>query len=295
MAAGLGSRFGGLKQIEPIDEEGHIIIDFSIYDAIKAGFSKVIYIIKKDMEDDFREIISDRLRNKIAQEFVYQDNDNLPVGFERPELRVKPWGTGHAVLSCHGKIDGPFAVINADDYYGPDSFQKIYDFLNEQGEDNSHYGMIGFELQNTLSESGHVARGVCSVDENGILQEITERTHIEKVTDGAIYTDDGGETFHRLEGNQIVSMNMWGFPKDFLQELDTRFPKFLKENLETDPLKCEYFLPSVVDQLIKEDNVTVSVLTTSEKWYGVTYKEDKEAVVRAIADLKEKGIYPKGL
>lgn len=296
MAAGMGSRYGGLKQIDPIDREGHIIMDFSIYDAVKAGFGKVIFIIKKENEADFKAAIGDRISEQIETEYVFQDLYNLPEGYEVPDGRVKPWGTGHAVLSCLDVIDGPFAVVNADDYYGQNAFRMAYDFLtSHQDDEKYHYMMVGYMLENTLTENGHVARGVCETDENGYLTGIHERTRIEKRTDGPAYTEDDGATWTALPQESIVSMNMWGFTESILQELKARFSVFLDENLEKNPLKCEYFLPFVVDELLSEGKADVRVLKSLDRWYGVTYKEDKEVVVKAIQGLKDKGLYPQKL
>lgn len=296
MAAGMGSRYGGLKQIDPIDREGHIIMDFSIYDAVKAGFGKVIFIIKKENEADFKAAIGDRISEQIETEYVFQDLHNLPEGYEVPDGRVKPWGTGHAVLSCLDVIDGPFTVVNADDYYGQNAFRMAYDFLtSHQDDEKYHYMMVGYMLENTLTENGHVARGVCETDENGYLTGIHERTRIEKRPDGPAYTEDDGATWTSLPQESIVSMNMWGFTESILQELKARFSVFLDENLEKNPLKCEYFLPFVVDELLSEGKADVRVLKSLDRWYGVTYKEDKEVVVKAIQGLKDKGLYPQKL
>lgn len=296
MAAGMGSRYGGLKQIDPIDEEGHIIIDFSIYDAIRAGFEKVVFIIKKENEADFKACIGDRMEKRIAVEYVYQDLNDLPEGYSVPEGRVKPFGTGHAILSCMDTIDGPFAVINADDYYGKHAYEMIYDYLSTHEDDDKYrYTMVGYVLENTLTENGHVARGVCITDENNYLTGINERTHIERRDGKAAYTEDDGATWTEIPEGSTVSMNMWGFSKSILQELKDRFPKFLDENLEKNPLKCEYFLPSVVNELLAEQKATVEVLKSLDKWYGVTYKEDKEYVVNAIKALKDSGLYPQHL
>ena len=292
MAAGMGSRYGGLKQIDPIDEQGHIIMDFSIYDAKRAGFEKVVFLIKKEDEEEFREVIGNRMAEYMEVAYAYQDLNNLPEGFQVPEGRVKPWGTAHAVLSCMDVIDGPFAVINADDYYGRDAFQKIYDFLSTQEEEEVYrFTMVGYELKNTLTENGHVARGVCTLDDHGNLAEVTERTHIEKRGNQAFYTEDEGKTWEELPMDAIVSMNMWGFSKGFLKEIKDGFAEFLEQGLKQNPLKCEYFLPSVVSKLLEEGRAVVSVLTSKDKWYGVTYKEDKQTVVDAIQKMKEEGIY----
>ena len=294
MAAGMGSRYGGLKQIDPVDKEGHIIMDFSVYDAVKAGFKKVIFIIKKENEADFKAAIGDRLSKHLDVTYVFQDLKNLPEGYEVPEGRVKPWGTGHAVLSCIDEIDGPFAVINADDYYGANAFRMAYDFLTQnQDEDGIYrYMMVGYKLENTLTENGHVARGVCVTDEEGHLQKIHERTHIERHEGSVAYTEDEGKTWTALPQDSTVSMNMWGLSESILKELKARFPKFLEENLPVNPMKCEYFLPFVVDELLGENKATVKVLKSMDKWYGVTYKEDKPVVVAAIQRMKDEGLYP---
>ena len=296
MAAGMGSRYGGMKQMDPIDDEGHLIIDFSLYDAVKAGFKEVIFIIKKENEADFRECIGDRISDKIKVTYVYQE-PKLPEGFAVPAGRTKPFGTGHAVLSCIDALDAPFAVINADDYYGSHAFKMAYDFLteNEDTADTYRYMMVGYKLENTLTENGHVARGVCVTDEEGHLLKINERTHIEKHDGGTAYTEDDGKTWTMLPEGSTVSMNMWGFSASILKELKDRFPKFLDENLKVNPLKCEYFLPFVVDELLGEKRATVKVLKSMDKWYGVTYKEDKPVVVAAIQNLKDGGLYPQRL
>ncbi len=295
MAAGMGSRYGGLKQMDPVDENGHIIMDFSIYDAIRAGFEKVVFIIKKENEALFKECVGDRVAKKMQVEYVFQDLHNLPEGYIVPEGREKPWGTGHAVLSCLSAVDGPFAVINADDYYGREAFQIIYDFLTTHQDDEKYqYTMVGYYLKNTLTENGHVARGVCIADEEGKLTGITERTRIEKHAAGPAYTEDDGETWTKLPEDTIVSMNMWGFTSSILQELNNRFARFLEENLRKNPLKCEYFLPFVVDELLKENKAEVTVLKSPDRWYGVTYKEDKPVVVEAIKNMRFAGLYPQG-
>ncbi len=297
MAAGMGSRYGGLKQIDPIDEEGHIIIDFSIYDAIEAGFEKIIFIIKKANEADFKAVIGERMKERVQIEYVYQELTNLPEGYSVPEGRVKPYGTGHAILSCMDVIDGPFAVINADDYYGKNAYKMIYDFLaNHEDDEKYRYAMVGYVLENTLTENGHVARGVCVTDENHFLTDIKERTHIERRPDGtSAYTEDDGETWTVIPEGSTVSMNLWGFSASMLKELKERFPKFLDENMSVNPLKCEFFLPSVVNELLDEGKASVEVLKSEDRWYGVTYKEDKEFVMNAIKGLKDSGLYPQHL
>ena len=293
MAAGMGSRYGGLKQIAPIDEQGHILMDFSIYDAMEAGFEKVVFIIKKANEEAFKESIGNRMSEKIQVEYVYQELTKLPEGFTVPEGREKPFGTGHAILCCKDVLDGPFAVINADDYYGKHAYKTIYDYLvNHTDDEKYRYAMIGYALKNTLTENGHVARGVCRTDSEGFLAGIDERTHIEKKGDKAEYTEDDGQTWTEVSMDSTVSMNLWGFSKSILTELESGFVEFLKNELPGNPKKAEYFLPFAVDALLQEGKATVQVLTSQDKWYGVTYKEDKEMVVKAIAGLKEQGLYP---
>ena len=294
MAAGMGSRYGGLKQIDPVDKEGHIIMDFSIFDAVKAGFEKVVFIIKKENEQDFIAAIGDRLSEKIKVSYVFQELTNLPEGYVVPEGRVKPWGTGHAIMSCMGEIDGPFVVINADDFYGSHAFQVAYDYLTTHQDEEGiyRYMMVGYRLENTLTDNGHVARGVCEMDAQGYLADIHERTHIEKRGNGAAYTEDEGKTWIPISGDATVSMNMWGFSESILGELQSRFSAFLEENLKKNPLKCEYFLPFVVDELLKEGRATVAVEKSQDKWFGVTYKEDKPMVMAAIQNLKDQGVYP---
>lgn len=296
MAAGMGSRYGGLKQIDPIDEYGHIIIDFSIYDALKAGFEKIVFIIKKEDEKLFKEVIGNRMEKIANIQYAFQDLNNIPSGFSVPENRIKPWGTGHAVLSCKGIINEPFAVINADDYYGVNAFKMAYDYLTNLKDDTqNNYMMVGYTLENTLTDNGYVARGVCVIDENGYLKEIHERTQIEKKQDGTYYTEDEGNTWNKIPEGSTVSMNMWGFSKNIIDELYERFETFLNQNLEKNPLKCEYFLPFVVDEMISEKKANVKVLKSLDKWYGVTYRGDKEVVMQAIKKLKENGVYPEKL
>ena len=292
MAAGMGSRFGGLKQIEPVDPEGHIIIDFSLFDSWRAGFRDVVFIIKREMEEEFRECIGDRMEQYFHVSYVYQDLDRLPEGIEAPEGRTKPWGTGHALACCKGVVNGPFAVINADDFYGRTAFSEIYDFLAAQ-TDESKYAMVGYRLKNTVTEFGSVARGVCEV-ENGMLTSITERMQIYQRGDHAAYTEDGTQ-FVDLPGDTIVSMNLWGFTPSILIELKRRFLPFLENVYKTNPLKGEYFLPFVVDELLQEKKAEVTVLRSYDNWYGVTYKEDKENVMAALQKLKDEGRYPQKL
>lgn len=293
MAAGMGSRYGGLKQIDPLNDDGDLIIDFSIFDALRAGFEKIVFVIKKEIEADFKEKIGKRIEKNAEVTYVYQSLENIPAGFSVPETRVKPWGTGHAVLSCAEVVDGPFAVINADDYYGAEAFRLIYQYLTEHEDDEKfRYAMVGYRLENTLTDFGHVARGVCETDKDGYLVDIHERTRIEKKDGGAAYTEDDGKTWNPLNNDTTVSMNMWGFSYSFMEALKNGFPAFLEKGLKENPEKCEYFLPFVVDSLIKEGKATVKVLKSADKWYGVTYKADKPVVVAAIQAMKENGKYP---
>lgn len=293
MAAGMGSRYGGLKQIDPVDGHGHIIIDFSIYDAIRAGFEKIVFIIKKADEQEFREAIGNRMEKRVDVSYVFQELERLPAGYEVPDGRVKPYGTAHAVLCCKGVVDAPFAVINADDFYGRHAFEKIYNYLMAHQDDEKYrYTMVGYILENTLTEHGHVARGICQTNADHQLVGITERTRIEKHGDVSVYTEDDGATWHELEKGCTVSMNMWGFTPSFLDELEARFPQFLAKNLVENPLKCEFFLPTVVGELIAEDKAAVEVLESADRWYGVTYHEDKQVVMDAVAKMRQEGIYP---
>ena len=296
MAAGMGSRYGGLKQIDPVDQEGHIIMDFSIYDAVRAGFKKVIFIIKKENEQDFRDAIGDRLSDKVEIVYVHQDLNNIPEGFQVPEGRVKPWGTGHAVLSCAEVIDGPFVVINADDYYGTHAFKMAYDFLAQAQEDTvpAQYMMVGYRLENTLTDNGYVSRGVCETDADGYLADINERTHIEKRDGGAAYTEDDGKTWTMLPEGSTVSMNMWGLTPEFMEILEKGFIEFLGGIKEGD-IKKEYLLPELIDQLIHSGKAAVDVLETKDEWFGVTYQEDKASVQAAFKKLTDDGVYPEGL
>ena len=295
MAAGMGSRYGGLKQIDPVDEQGNKIIDFSIYDALQAGFEKVIFVIRREHEADFKACISDRIGNAAKIEFAYQDLQAIPEGCSIPEGREKPWGTGHAVLAAKKLLNGPFAVINADDFYGRCAFKLIYDYLvaNEDGE-KYRYAMVGYALKNTLTENGYVSRGVCETDENGYLTDIVERTKVVHKDGGIAYTEDG-KNYIPISGDSTVSMNLWGFQKSFLQETEDRFLQFFREDVPRNPLKSEYFLPFVVDALLKEGKAEVQVLKSSDKWFGVTYQEDKAFVQKSIRNLKDAGIYPEKL
>ncbi|MDR1664824.1 MAG: nucleotidyltransferase [Clostridiales bacterium] len=287
MAAGLGSRYGGLKQIAPVDGDGHIIMDYAVFDAKQAGFETVICILAPGMEQDFLDIAGNRMGKRLDLRLTVQRLEDLPAGFTVPEGRAKPWGTAHAVLSAKGLVDGPFAVINADDYYGPESFRSIYGFLSAQ-TGNSH-AMVGYKIENTLTENGHVARGVCKVS-GGKLTEIVENTRIEKRDGGAeSFLEDGTIVF--LPDGTIVSMNLWGFGASMMEEAEKRFAGFLTEHLPKNPLKAEYFLPMVPNALMQEGKAEISVLETSEKWYGVTYAQDMPTVRAALAARREAGKY----
>ena len=292
MAAGMGSRYGGLKQIDPVGKNGEIIMDFSIYDALQSDFSKVIFIIKEELLNDFKAVVGDRVSRYIPVEYVFQKLTDLPEGFDVPEGRVKPWGTGHAVLSAREKIDAPFAVINADDFYGREAFQKIAAFLQkEQNDEKAHWTMVGYHLKNTLTENGHVARGVC-VEKDGVLDTVVERTHIEKLENGPAYTEDEGASWHPLDEDATVSMNLWGFTPEFVEDLKKGFENFQKNTVPQNPLKAEYFLPFEVNDQIRAGKADVTVLKSADKWYGVTYKEDKPVVMKALADMMADGTYP---
>ncbi|QZO75914.1 nucleotidyltransferase [Helcococcus kunzii] len=292
MAAGMSSRYGSLKQIDPIDKEGNVIIDFSIYDAIKAGFEKVIFIIKEEMLSDFKEVIGDKVSKHIDVEYAFQDLRDIPAEYEIPEGRVKPWGTAHAIYSARKYINGTFAVINADDYYGREAFKKIYDFLVEsENDDKYNYAMIGYRLYNTVTENGTVSRGICEVNEDGFLDNVTERTKIAKFDDGIRFTEDDGNTWCDLDSNSYISMNMWGLNESFIEEIEKEFPSFFEHDVKKNPLKAEIFIPKLIANLLERGKVRVKVLPTDEKWHGVTYKEDKPIVEREIQKLKDKGLY----
>ena len=281
MAAGMGSRFGGLKQIEPIGPNGEVLLDYSVYDAVKAGFNKVVFVIKHAIEADFKEMVGKRIAKRVKVDYVFQETDALPDGFTCPSDREKPWGTAHAVLCCKDVVNEPFAVINADDYYGKSAFCKIAEFLKTDPDD---YCMVGFRLVNTLTENGYVSRGVCEI-EDGKLKTVTERT---KIAD-CKYTEDDGATWTELAPDTVVSMNLWGFNTDFFGHIEEGFKKFLNEKIN-EP-KSEYYLPSVVSSLIENGTKQVNMLVAEDKWYGVTYKEDKEMVVSAIGKMIEEGLY----
>jgi len=293
MAAGIGSRFGGgIKQLAPIGPNGEIIMDYSIYDALKAGFNKIVFIIRKDLEHDFKEIIGNRIAKITKVDYAYQETDNLPEGFLKPEGRIKPWGTGHAILCCKGIVNEPFMVINADDYYGREGFQKVHDYLETMNpsKEKLDFCMAGFILGNTLSENGSVTRGICKADQDGYLSDVDETSDIIKTPDGAGISDGHGN-YTPIDANSPVSMNMWGFTPEILDELETGFVKFLS-SLTPGDIKSEYLLPTIVDQMIKDNRAQVKVLQSKDKWFGVTYKEDKEAVINSIRSLIDSGMYP---
>lgn len=293
MAAGMGSRYGGIKQLEPVGPSGEIIMDYSIYDAIKAGFNKVVFIIRKDLERDFKEIIGNRIEKIIKVEYVFQELEDLPKGYKKPEDRTKPWGTGQAVLCCRKAVKEPFVVINADDYYGKEAFHIVYQFLNDSNYQSNQYCMAGFILGNTLSENGAVTRGICKVSDTGFLTDIVE-------TAGIVPADDHAEAKDALGGdisidlNSVVSMNMWGFKPGIFDYLEDGFIDFL-DKLPDHEIKKEYLLPTVVGELVKSGKVEVSVLKTHDRWFGVTYKEDKSMVVRSFRELISHGEYPEKL
>lgn len=296
MAAGMGSRYGGLKQIDPVGPNGEIIIDYSIFDAISAGFNKIVFIITKELDAPFKEAIGNRIAQYVDVDYAYQQLDDLPKPFKLPEGRTKPWGTSHAILAAKELVNEPFAVINADDYYGRETFLNVAEYLKSSADklpNKYNFCMAGFRLLNTVSESGYVARGVCTVSNDGHLLDIVERTQIRSENDEIAFSEDDGATWQGLEPSTPVSMNFWGFTPEIFEELTARFPAFLKNH--GNEMKSEYYLPSAVGELLVEDKAQVRVLETGEKWYGVTYKEDKEAVVTAIKNFTSQGKYPNPL
>ena len=293
MAAGMGSRYGGLKQMDPMDEEGHIIMDFSIFDAKRAGFEKVVFIVKDAIIDLFKEKIGSRIEKFMEVEYVCQEFRTLPEGCEVPEGREKPFGTGHAILCCKDVVDGPFAVINADDFYGADAYRVLYEYLTHM--EHGHYAMVGFQVMNTLTDNGYVSRGICSRDENGKLVNITERTHIEKRGDGAAFTEDDGATWTSLAKDDLASMNFWGFDETLFPVLEKGIVEFFQIKVPENPMKSEYLIPNIVGEMLQKGETTVEVLSSSDKWFGVTYKEDKPMVMDSIRALKAEGKYPEKL
>jgi len=298
MAAGMGSRYGGLKQIDPVGSHGEAILDYSLFDAYEAGFETAVIIIKKAIEKDFMETVGQRLKKcPMEIRYAFQEMEKIPAGFSIPEGRIKPFGTSHAVLCAKNEIDGaPFAVINSDDYYGKDAFKVIYNYLlcAKDGAVRD-YCMVGYLLGNTVTDNGSVARGVCQADKKGNLADIVERTKIEKYEGGIHFTEDDGATWEDLADNTIVSMNMWGFTPSFLEEIEAQFPDFLKSQVPANPQKAEFLLPRSVDALLKAGKATVKVLKSEDRWYGVTYAADKPMVVAALARLQKEGKYPNGL
>ena len=297
MAAGMGSRYGGLKQIDPVGPCGEAILDYSLFDARRAGFGTVVFIIKHEIETEFKNSVGARTEKAgLEVRYAFQQLEMLPEGFSVPEGRVKPWGTAHAVLSAADCIDAPFAVINADDYYGPACFRLIYDHLSTHTDgDQLSWAMVGFHLKNTVSENGSVSRGVCVTDAAGNLVSVTERTRIEPRGDAIAYTEDEGKTWVELPGDALVSMNLWGFTPSFVQAARQGFAEFLQANLPVNPLKCEYYLPSVVTAALESGRAQVKVLTSPDKWYGITYREDKPALMAALEAMTRAGTYPRGL
>ena len=298
MAAGMGSRYGGLKQIDPVGSCGEAILDYSLFDAHEAGFETAVIIIKEAIKKDFMDTVGKRLEKcPMEIRYAYQELDKLPEGFCVPADRAKPWGTSHAVLCAKEAIDGaPFAVINADDYYGKSAFKAIYEQLaNNRDGAVYNYCMVGYQLGNTVTDNGSVARGICQVDENGYLVNVVERTKIEKYEGGIHFTEDDGATWTDVAAQTPVSMNMWGFTPSFLAEIEARFPAFLSQDVPKNPLKSEFFLPRTVSELLNENKATVKVLHSADKWYGVTYAADKAQVIAALQDMTQQGMYPDGL
>ena len=293
LAAGMGSRYGGLKQLDQVGPSGETIIDYSIFDAIRAGFGKVVFIIRRDIEDAFKEAIGSRYEGKIKVEYAFQQLDALPEGFSVPEGREKPWGTGHAVYTARELINEPFAVINGDDFYGREGFQLLADYLSQAKDgDKADFSMCGFIMRNTLSDNGSVSRGVCEVDEKDNLTEVVEHTKIERNGNGAkSYLEDGSVV--DFTGDEIVSMNMWGFTPSLFDHMQEMFVEFLKERGQE--MKSEFFIPLVADTLIKQGKAEVKVMTSQDEWFGITYREDKPAVIESIKELVAQGVYPNKL
>jgi len=294
LAAGMGSRYGGLKQLDPVGPNGETVIDYSVFDAIRAGFTKVVFVIREEFSEEFRTIVGDRFADKIVVEYAYQDINELPDGFKVPEGRMKPWGTGHAILAASEVVNEPFAVINADDFYGKDAYVRIFNYLTEAGDkdEKATYCMVGYPLQNTLSENGSVSRGICSISDSGQLESVKELTKIVKTEDGPVNLgEDGGSVI--LDGTVIVSMNMWGFNPDIFSHLERMFINFLEQNLGD--LTSEFYIPFAVDSMITDKNVLVDVLPTTSNWFGVTYQEDKDFVQESICSLIQSGEYPLAL
>ena len=292
LAAGMGSRYGGLKQMDPVGPTGEAILDYSVFDARRAGFRRVIFLIKHEIESDFRQLIGARIEPHMQVTYAFQQLDMIPEGASIPEGRVKPWGTGHALLCCAPYIDAPFLVINADDYYGADAYRVAYEALTKlEDDEKSRFFMVGYELQKTVTENGSVARGVCTVDDQGYLETVTERTHIVASSDGPLYTEDGA-TYHLLPRETPVSMNMFGFTPSLISEMQRTFPEFLAKTVPANPLKAEYFIPGVVNAMLEKQTATVRMLRSADRWYGVTYREDKPQVTAALGEMHAAGLYP---
>ena len=293
MAAGLGSRFGGLKQMTAVDEAGHVIMDYSAYDAVAAGFQKIVCVIRREHEAEFHARIGARIGAHCDLRYAFQDKDDLPAGFTVPAGREKPWGTAHAVRAARHAVDGPFAVINADDFYGRGAFETLYRFLSEQGDEHIHC-LAAYKLHNTLTENGTVARGICAADPAGKLLSVTERTAIRGPGSAPAYSEDGGQTWIPLDPDAPVSLNTWGFRRSFFDRIEEQLEAFLRHRVPEDPLKAEFFLPSVVNTCLQAGTDAVKVLPTDEVWYGVTYREDLPAVKQALAAMRDRGRYPAG-
>jgi dTDP-glucose pyrophosphorylase len=292
MAAGMGSRYGGLKQIDPVTDKGEIIIDFSLYDALMAGFENAVFIIKKEMEKDMRALMDEGAGGSLNIKYAYQSIDDVPQGVTVPEGREKPWGTGHAILAARDLVDGPFAVINADDYYGPAAYQLMREYLADAKDDDKlRYAMVGYTLANTITEHGSVTRGVCRIDDDGRLADIEERYNITRRGDGIVYEDGEGQWIE-MPPDTTVSMNFWGFTESFMDELKNGFSGFFEKDVPQNPAKAEYLLPSIVGRLVTEGKASVKIMESRDRWYGVTYKEDKEQVMSALQSLKDRGMYP---
>lgn len=296
LAAGMGSRYGGLKQIDPVGPDNSIIIDYSIYDAVKNGFNKVVFIIKEENEEIFREVIGDKVSKYVQVEYVFQSTDKLPEGFECPADRIKPWGTAHAIYCCKGVVNEPFMVINSDDFYGRGASEAISKWIDgtDFSGDKYNFAMAGYYLKNTLTDNGTVSRGVCDVDDNGQLVDVIERTKIMRVNGKICYTEDE-QSWTELPEDVLCSMNCWCFPAEFIDEIEKYFIEFLKNEVPANPLKSEFFLPFLVRDLLSEKKCTVDVLETKDKWFGVTYKEDKPDVVKSVQALVDAGVYPEKL
>ena len=297
LAAGMGSRYGGLKQIDPIDEQGHKIIDFSIYDAMNAGFGKVVFIIKKEHEADFRSCVGDAVSKYMPVEYVYQDLYDVPEGFTVPEGRVKPWGTTHALMCCKNAVKGPFAVINADDYYGKSAYVTLVEYLTADRVRMAvpEYAMVGYQLKNTLTDKGSVARGCCMTNDEGFLTEIVERTRIIQTETGAAYTEDEGVTYTEVSPDTLVSMNMWAMFPEIFDQFETAMKRFFEEEVEKNPMKSECLIPTEMGRLLEQNKAAVKVLSSTDRWFGVTYQEDRPMVKESIRELKDRGVYPEKL